>query len=568
MPIRIPPFCRNLTGSIPLAAAILLLAGCASSPYPRARAFFPSATINHQAAHLALDTGAEMSSLFESGADRLDVPAAFSPPDIRVNGQNSFDTVALSPPLDFAIGNQTFSAPISIISFPWYESWGVDWLGSDGVIGWPQVRDNILVFDGATRTIRAVSTLPPETATWLKLRILPAAQLRLEIPAGDGTTGNLLVDTGSPEGISLPPVAWNYWRNQHLQDRAVTRNYSMPGLKAVSASEVWADEISLGPLTLTDVPVHPAQSVEDANLSGYVGTLGLYALSRLDFIVDASHGFAYLHPKPPPGPPYPGFPRPSDPDPAKSLPTDSTWTIADSVQLKIDPLFFYAGYVKYRAGDFPGALAEFNSAIQLDPQNLSARVGRAEVATILGHYEEAIADYSVVIARDPRSAEAHYQRGVTRQLLGDDVGAIADYSRAILLQPDDSALPRLNRYLLDRELGHADPNFAESLVGWPDGWTKIVAKFLLGQVSEAGLFAIAAQPETTTATGQAPDPATKDQHLAMAYYFAGMIHHLDHDDPAARALWQKSLHLDLAPFNEYQAFSRAQLSRLDPANPK
>ena len=541
---------------IAVAAVFLLLAGCAT-PYPRARAFFPSATINNQSARLALDTGAAMTSLFDTGADRLDVPTAFSPANIHVNGEDSNDNVVLSPPLNITIGEQSFSAPLSIITFPWYQSWTLDWLGADGVIGWNQVRDNILVFDGASRTIRAVPSLPPETADWLKLRILPTPQLRLEIPLGNGFSGHLLIDTGSPEGISLPMVAWTMWRNQHLNDRSVTRYYSMPGLKSAPSDEVWADQISLGPITLTDIPVHPAQAIETAGLSSYTGTLGLYALTRLDLVLDGHTGFAYLHPRPPPGPPYPGFPRPTDPDISKSLPTDANWTVANSVQLAVDPLYFYAGFIRYHAGDFPGALDSFSTAFQLNPQNLAAGEARAEVEIVLTRYDAAIVDLNAILERAPGSADTHYQRAIARQLLGDDLGAIADYSRIINLQPYDSANARLNRYILTSQLGRPLDNFADSLIGWPDGWTKIVAKYLLGQVSEPGLLAIAAQSNPD-------DPAASAQHQVMALYFAGMIHHLNHDDPAARALWQKSLALKLPAFNEYQAFARYQLTLLDP----
>jgi tetratricopeptide (TPR) repeat protein len=555
----------TIAGSLPAvriaaAAALLLLAGC-STPYPRARAFFPSATINNQSARLALDTGAAMTSLFDTGADRLDVPTAFTPPDFHVNGEDSNDAVVLSPPLDIAIGDQSFSAPLSIITFPWYQNWTLDWLGADGVIGWSQVRDNILVFDASSRTIRAVPTLPPETAGWLKYRILPTLQLRLEVPLGDGAFGHILIDTGSPEGVSLPQTAWSYWRDNHPNDRAVNRYYSMPGLKTIPTAEVWADKINIGQLTLTDVPIHPAQSIETANIPNYAGTLGLYALTRLDLVLDGHTGFAYLHPRPPPGPPYPGFPRPGDPDPENSLPADANWTVANSVRLQVDPLYFYAGYVKYHAGDFPGALDSFTAAFQLNPQNLAAREARAEVEIILTRYDDAIVDLNAVIERVPRDPGLLYHRAIARQLLGDDLGAIADYSRIINLQPYDSPNARLNRFILHRQLGQPEDDFASALIGWPDGWTKTLAKFLLGQVSEPGLLAIAAQPNPD-------DPDAAAQHQVMALYFAGMLHHLNNDDPAARALWQKSLALKLPSFDEYQALTRNQLTLLDPTPPK
>src|SRR5580700_3508068 len=52
----------------------------------------------------------------------------------------------------------------------------------EGVVGWPDARNNILVFDSEQRVIRRVEQLPPETADWLKLRVLPSASLLLEVP--------------------------------------------------------------------------------------------------------------------------------------------------------------------------------------------------------------------------------------------------------------------------------------------------------------------------------------------------------------------------------------------------
>ena len=64
------------------------------------------------------------------------------------------------------------------------------------------------------------------------------------------------------------------------------------------SEELWAQEISLGTLNITEVPVTIA-GADDLEIGGedYEATMGLAALKRFDVIVDAIQGFAYLRPK-------------------------------------------------------------------------------------------------------------------------------------------------------------------------------------------------------------------------------------------------------------------------------
>jgi S1-C subfamily serine protease len=77
----------------------------------------------------------------------------------------------------------------------------------------------------------------------------------------------------------------------------------------VIKEESWAKEISLGPLTLTDVPIMEADSSEIALMKSfpdtrYEATFGLAALKRLDIIIDGKRGVAYLRFKKTPSLPY------------------------------------------------------------------------------------------------------------------------------------------------------------------------------------------------------------------------------------------------------------------------
>ena len=148
--------------------ATALLCGCGS--IPEGNAVFPDATIGGQPASVLLDTGSDGATIMKDGADRLKLkvtPAAYSAADSAAMG--------LTDPARLAVGTQTITTQI-----PVYRD---DDLGFDMLIGWPQVRDNILVFDGVRRTVDAVDQVPAEACGWLQLKIFPYNRRSLYLKA-------------------------------------------------------------------------------------------------------------------------------------------------------------------------------------------------------------------------------------------------------------------------------------------------------------------------------------------------------------------------------------------------
>lgn len=82
------------------------------------------------------------------------------------------------------------------------------------------------------------------------------------------------------------------------------------------------------------------------------------------------------------------------------------------------------------------ALEEFNNAITLDPNFLSAYYNRAIIQANLKQNKEALEDINYVIANAHDYAMAYYNRAIIHENLGQPTLAIQDYSRAINLQPD------------------------------------------------------------------------------------------------------------------------------------
>jgi hypothetical protein len=217
--------------------------------------------------------------------------------------------------------------------------WNITDAGFDGAIGWPDVRDDILAFDPIRHTIVVVDTVPKESDGWLKFKIHSADSLRIEIPLTSGRVGDFSVDTGAPGGLTLPPTEWKAWRIAHPNAPSKSGYGALPGIGSLNMERCWADEVSVGPLKLTDVSV----ALEPAPQVIGDGLIGLYAMARMDIILDGKNGYAYLRPKPAPTPSGVrhvlrlsekifGAAYPSDPV--------ADWTVSDNVRVNPVSLFF------------------------------------------------------------------------------------------------------------------------------------------------------------------------------------------------------------------------------------
>ncbi len=487
-----------------------VLAGCASHP-PETRVVFPKASINGHPARLDLDTGASSTVLFAARAGRLGLKSA-----------------EVSEPAPVTIAGQTLTAPLPMFRLPWYYRLAFITMKGpalDGLVGWPEIRDNILVFDAERRTVRSVEQLPPETAGWLKLKLVPNRWLLLEIPLAGGKTGTLEVDTGSPYGVEMPPGQWKEWRTAH--PKAAVASY-LGGVLSFGIHfwhMAWADQIQLGPITVADVVVEDMPADQGAylqsNASGAtaVWSIGVYALRRLDLVVDGKNGFAYVHPKAPPGPPFPGVKRPGARNgPANAPDTGGNWTVADDVRLIGDGLFLLSGKNKASKDDWAGALADYNRALEINQ----------------------------------KSAEAYSRRGVAREVEGDFAGALSDFDKVIELNPDASDWERLYRQTLLRRLGRTPEDYARILAGCKEGWTKTLGLFLVEKLDEKALLAAAAKS----------DGETVPEEKALACYYIGMMRLSKGDKAATRYWFRKCRAAGMQGDDEYRC-AGAELGRLD-----
>ncbi|MBU6461155.1 MAG: caspase family protein [Bradyrhizobium sp.] len=86
--------------------------------------------------------------------------------------------------------------------------------------------------------------------------------------------------------------------------------------------------------------------------------------------------------------------------------------------------------------DCDGALADFDAAVRLRPNDSNSQGGRGLVFYSCKHdYRQAVAAFSEVIRLSPRDAAAYDIRATARKFIGDLDGAIADDTIAIRLAP-------------------------------------------------------------------------------------------------------------------------------------
>lgn len=574
---------------------ILIVAACAgcSTAHNNDRVMMPVGAINGHPVHFALDTGSALPLITGDEASAASMHKAYSIP--HGPGTSNRMSLAVSTPAQFSLGTNHFTAPLVIADAPDFVE-----LHSDegkriaGVIGWPEVWNNIFVFDGAHRKVTVVDKVPAEAAHWLKLRILPNRQLTFETPEPNGPPGVLLVDTGSYVGVGLPPAVWKRWHDAHPDAPTAALAYYTPGVGLVVNTEAWADSIELGSFALTDLPVHEANAAEmKVDPTRYAGTLGLYALARMSLVLDGVHGIAYIKPLPPPGPYFSAFNRAGVADDTQASPTGGDWTLEGDLKLDADnlaqdssDLIVNVGTYKVQQGDFEGGYALYAKALEVYPASTHALMRRAQAHELENNFAAAVADYNQVVnllksdqdeydrelvlgriadlQNNPRDAIEHYTkaidlrpqfadayefRGVDRQLLSSLTDALSDFNRAADLQPGEFAMAQLYAEVVRRWLGSPSGNLSAESANWDNDWAKSTAGYLDGQVSEPAYLAV-------------------DGNIKMARmiqcqtdYFIGMSHFLKGDLAGARTNLQNCISTNAQGLAEYR-LANATLAQL------
>ncbi|MFN6519023.1 MAG: tetratricopeptide repeat protein [Nostoc sp. CreGUA01] len=114
--------------------------------------------------------------------------------------------------------------------------------------------------------------------------------------------------------------------------------------------------------------------------------------------------------------------------------------VAVTKAIEMKPLSNYytsRGDIRYLSNDYQGALADYNQAIQLDPDSPENYLWRANVRSLLKDNQGALADCNQAIKSQPDNGDGYSCRGSVRFDLKDYQGALVDLNQAIKFNPDD-----------------------------------------------------------------------------------------------------------------------------------
>lgn len=108
--------------------------------------------------------------------------------------------------------------------------------------------------------------------------------------------------------------------------------------------------------------------------------------------------------------------------------------IAASVQAQSAKQYFKAGEDFAKAENYTDAIAQYNKALELDPDYEKAYIQRANVYSISGEHKNAAEDYDRALVFEEKDAELFYLSGNEWHLYGDNLLALERLSMAIQLK--------------------------------------------------------------------------------------------------------------------------------------
>ena len=118
------------------------------------------------------------------------------------------------------------------------------------------------------------------------------------------------------------------------------------------------------------------------------------------------------------------------------------------------------GNAEHAKGKLKEAIAAYDQAIALDPNDATAYGDRGSCKREQEDYKGAEADLDRAIALNPKLPFAYGNRGLVRHMLDDETGAKADADRAVLLAPND-AHAYLFRGMIENTGGNASDALAD-----------------------------------------------------------------------------------------------------------
>ena len=194
------------------------------------------------------------------------------------------------------------------------------------------------------------------------------------------------------------------------------------------------------------------------------------------------------------------------------------------------------GYILYHQGHVEQAIADYNKAVELDPDLAAAYNNLGWAYYNLGDLNKAFLYYSKAIEKDPRLAKAYYNRAIVYCKQGKYRQAILDFSRGIDIDPvhTDSFYNRGLAY-------YTEGNFDEALADYN--------KALEIDPNDADVYnnrglAYYNQDKMPQALADYNKAIEKDPHLSKAYNNRALVYRSQGQYAQAISDFNKAISLD------------------------
>lgn len=105
--------------------------------------------------------------------------------------------------------------------------------------------------------------------------------------------------------------------------------------------------------------------------------------------------------------------------------------------------FIYRGFAKNGLNDFIAAIADFDKAVELDPNDLETYIDRGQSKIYSNDFEAAIKDFEFVLSRDSLTKQGQFALSYLANIAYKEAkfkSSIAYYDRLILLSANDPEL--------------------------------------------------------------------------------------------------------------------------------
>jgi tetratricopeptide (TPR) repeat protein len=109
-------------------------------------------------------------------------------------------------------------------------------------------------------------------------------------------------------------------------------------------------------------------------------------------------------------------------------------------EMLVDALY-HRGILYYQDASFAEAIADFDRAIELAPEDSELYLQRGDTYAEMGKTDLAIADFSKAIAMPPDNPEAYYLRARAYEDKGENALALADFEKVLELDKERGEVP-------------------------------------------------------------------------------------------------------------------------------